>query len=708
MNSLTPLFYPNAIAVIGASRREDAVGRKILACLKSAGFPGAIFPINPKAETIEGLPCFASVESVPSPVDLAILAVPAEQVLSAVDHCHRAQVKAVIVISAGFAEVGEMGRTLQKQLLEKIRHYGMRMIGPNCFGVLNTDPKSPVNASFSSVFAMPGSIAMASQSGAMGLAILSAAKERKMGLSQFVSMGNKADVSSNDLVEHWEKDPRTKVILLYLESFGNPVRFLEIARRVSQKKPILAMKSGRSQSGSRAAGSHTAALAASDVAVDALFHQSGVRRMETIHEMFQVAMALDCQPLPKGNRVAILTNAGGPAILCADACEAASLQVPPLSEDTKVKLRTFLPPTASLTNPVDMIAVATPPAYQQATEILLNASEIDAVIVIHTVIDREVPEGLTDAITTAVAKARKETGNDKPIFFCLMKDSQSLTPLKTNAESIPVYPFPEEAAKALGHMASYAKWRNKIRAEIPKLQIDRSKLAPFLSEREAPSEWLGSSDVQGILRASLIPTISSTLASTPEAAIEAANRCGYPVALKINSRKITHKTEVGGVQLNLENESSVKEAFHRIQIGFERKFPGQKLEGVTVQPMAQKGIELFIGMVRDPLFGPLIGFGLGGIWVEVLSDIRFRLAPLCREDAHEMIHEIRGFRLLEGYRGMAGADITAIEALLLHVSELSTQAPEIQSLDLNPVIALPPGKGCIVVDARIQRYLSPK
>jgi acyl-CoA synthetase (NDP forming) len=615
--------------------------------------------------------------------------------LSVIDECAESGVKALVVITAGFAETDETGRALQKQLVDKVRGYGMRMVGPNCMGLLNADPAVRLNASFSPVFPPSGHIAMSSQSGALGLAILGLAAERHLGISTFVSVGNKADVSGNDLLEYWEVDSNTNVILLYLESFGNPRRFARIARRVSRAKPIIAVKAGRTTAGGRAAGSHTAALAASDVAVDALFRQTGVIRAETLDEMFEIAAALENQPLPAGRRAGIITNAGGPGILCTDACEAGGLIVPELSETTKATLRTFLPGSASLANPVDMIASATSDAYQKTIEAVLPSPDIDALIVLYIPVDRTGSSAVIEAIRAGIRSGREGGGFGKPVFVCMMAGGRQ--PLQLEHETIPTYLFPESAAKVLAKTAVYSDWRSKSLAMVPgftDIRHDQAKEIVKRSIKERGSGWLSVREIQALLDAFRIPQTPGGVAETVDEAVSMARSIGFPVAAKLASCRVLHKSDTGAIQLNLQDESAVRLAFEQLR--------QDGMEGILIQKMIQRGVELMIGVAEDPLFGPLIAFGLGGIHVEIMADVSFRVTPLTDQDAHEMVRGIRGYRLLEGYRGHPPADIAAIEEVLLRISRMVEEIPEIRELDLNPIFALPPGEGCAVVDARIR------
>ncbi len=610
----------------------------------------------------------------------------------------------MIVITAGYAELGGSSGELQKQLLDKVRGYGMRMVGPNCMGVLNTDPNVQMNASFSPVFPPPGRVAMSSQSGALGIAILDFARQRDLGLSTFISVGNKADVSGNDLLQYWEEDPKTDVILLYLESFGNPRRFARLARRVSRSKPIVAVKSGRTLAGKRAAGSHTAAMAASDIAVEALFNQTGVIRAESLEEMFDLAAMLGNQPLPKGRRVGVITNAGGPGILCTDACEANGLSVPELSKRVQASLRKFLPPAASVSNPVDMIASAPPDHYRKTIECVLNADEVDALIVIYIPVMNVHLGPVRTAIAEGIAAARKRNGLNKPILACLMSDKEGST-LTVEKEKIPAYRFPEAPAMVLGKAAGYAEWRKESPGIIPDFEDIDPKAARNICmtalQNRGPG-WLTAQECRDVLKAMRLPLPEGDVAKSADQAAAVAEKVGYPVAVKLASIELVHKTEIGGVRLNLKTADEVKNAFHEIRKGLERSGKVKAMEGVIVQPMISNGIELMVGATEDPSFGPLIAFGLGGIHVEILGDVCFRVNPLTDRDAAQMVRQIRGFKLLEGYRGHPAADLEAIENLLLRISRLVEDVPEITELDLNPIFALPPGQGCMIADTRIK------
>ena len=700
--TLEPLFRPRSIAVVGASRRRDSIGGAVLRNLLEQEFQGPVYPVHRDAAYVQSVAAYATVEEIPGPVDLAIIVVPAAGVLETVEACGKKGVRALVVISAGFKEVGPEGRERERVLLETVRRYGMRLIGPNCLGILNTDPGVRMNATFAPLQPPAGRVAFSSQSGALGLAILDYARELNLGISQFVSVGNKADVSGNDLIEFWAQDDGTDVILLYLESFGNPSKFVQLARRVSREKPIVAVKSGRTVSGALAASSHTGALAGSDAAVDALFHQSGVIRTDTIEELFDTALLLAYQPVPRGKRVAILTNAGGPGIMAADACESAGLELPALSAKTTKALRGFLPAEASVRNPVDMIASARAESYEKALALLVADENVDAVIVIF------VPPLVTGAPDVARAILAGGKGSKKPILSCFMGSHGVPESLKSlNEGHIPSYSFPESAARTLARVADYGRWRAAEPGGTPKLKnvnasAAREVIERFLAGADASTGWLPPDQLLPLLGAYGIRTPALRPAANRGEAAAAAKQIGFPVAMKIKSPDVVHKTDVGGVKLNLHTEEEAAKAFDEIRVALAQKKPDARFEGVTVEPMVSGGIETIVGMSRDPLFGPVVLFGLGGVAVELLRDVAVRVAPITDRDAEEMLAEIRGAPLLDGYRGAAPVDKASLLDLIHRVSRLAADHPEILELDLNPVVAFPGGKSALVLDARVR------
>lgn len=564
--SLSVFFQPHSVAVIGASRKRNTIGAEIVHNLLTSGFTGVVYPVNPRAEAVQAVRAYPSVLDIPDEVDLAIIAVPAERVVRVTDECGRKGVRGMVVISSGFNETGPDGAERERALLAKARSYGMRIVGPNCMGVVNADPGVSLNATFSPVFPTFGNVALLSQSGALGLALLDYSRNLNIGLSTFVSVGNKADVSGNDLIQYWEQDEATRVILLYLESFGNPRKFARLARRISAKKPIVAVKSGRTSAGSRAATSHTGALASLDVASDALFRQAGVIRTETLEGLFDVAALLAHQPLPAGRRVAILTNAGGPGILAADACESYGLEVPPLREETRAALSRFLPPEAGLDNPVDMIASATPEDYRRALRLMMEDGALDSVIVIF------IPPLVTEAerVAEAIREVNREFHGRKTLLACFMSAKGAPAELSCEGNfTIPSYAFPESAALALARVSAHAEWRKKPRGSVPELPADtaagRRVVEECLPQGAGATAWLPAERSARLLDAYGIRSAEVAFAANEEQAIEAGRRIGFPVAVKLASGTITHKSDIGGVALNVGTIAQVRQAFRRIR-----------------------------------------------------------------------------------------------------------------------------------------------
>ncbi|MGA7615506.1 MAG: acetate--CoA ligase family protein [Thermoanaerobaculia bacterium] len=703
VGALDAIFRPRSVAIVGASRRRGAIGAEVLQNVVRSGFEGVVYPVNPTAQFVQSIRAYPTVTSIPDEVDLAVLCVPASLVPTVVDDCIEKKVRGLIILTAGFAEVGEGGRALQNEFVAKLRRNGIRLVGPNCLGVVNTDPEVRLNATFAPTWPPSGSVAFSSQSGALGVAILDYANELGIGVREFVSVGNKADVSGNDLLEYWEEDAAINTILLYLESFGNPKRFLEIARRISRKKPIAVVKSGRTGAGARAASSHTGALASKDVAVDALLEQAGVIRTDTIEELFDMAMLLANQPIPSGNRVAILTNGGGPGIMASDACEHRGLVLPELAPETVSSLRAFLPPEASVRNPVDMVASATASSYERGLRLLLHDPGIDAVIVLF------VPPIMTEAaeVATAICRAAAESHQKKPVLTCLM-GTHGIPPALSSLHEgkIPSYAFPEAAALALSRAVRHGEWLSIPPGEHRVFEVDLDRARRLVTPEggaSAAGTWLGSDRAGDLLTAYGVPILGSRFAPDVDAAVDAAEELGYPVALKLSSETIVHKSDVGGVVLNLKNEKDLRRGFERIRSSIEAHgYPPEAMAGAIVQQMAGAGVEIFVGMSRDPSFGPLIAFGLGGVNVEVWKDVVFRVAPITDRDAREMLERIRAAKLLDGFRGSRPADRDSIVEVLLRVSQMAIDLPSIQELDINPLLARVPGKGSVAVDARIR------
>jgi acetyl coenzyme A synthetase (ADP forming)-like protein len=704
---LDPFFRPRAIAVVGASRRRGTIGAELFHNLLARSFPGPVYPVNHNSDVVQSVRAYSTVADIPGPVDLAVIVLPHQHVLAAIDDCARKGVRAAVVISAGFGETGAEGAALERALGERVRAAGMRLVGPNCLGLLSTEPGHELDATFAPAWPPPGNVAFSSQSGALGLAVLDYARGLGIGISQFASVGNRVDVSTNDLIEHWENDPRTRVILLYVESFGNTRRFMEIARRVSRRKPIVAVKSGRSAAGARAAGSHTGALATSDVAVDALLGQAGVIRADTIEQLFDVAALLANQPPPAGNRVAILTNAGGPAILAADACEAAGLALPAPGEATRAALAALLPPEASLGNPVDMIASASASQYESSLRLLLADPGVDAAMVLY------VPPLVTTAteVAQAVLRAAEGVGKaGKPILACFIghDDVASASAMLREAR-IPVYQFPENAAAALARAVSHGRWLARPEGRPLALppggrEQRRAQVAPRLAPAEAGRpRWLGPDDVAAVLGAYGIRMPRRRVVDSEAAAIAAATEIGWPVALKIVSPTITHKTDVGGVALDLATPEALRAALRGMLDRLATLGRRGEIAGFLVeQQIPRAGVETFLGITEAADFGRLIGFGLGGTEVELQRDVVFRVNPITDVDAGEMLAQLRGAALLTGFRGRPGVDRPAVTDALLGLSALAEDFPQILAVDINPLLARPPGEGAIALDARIR------
>jgi len=687
--SMKPIFAPQSIAVVGASRNAAQLGTQILHNLRDSGFRGSLYAVNPNATEIDLVPCYPSVRSIEGPVDLAVIAVPAKHVESVVDDCVAKGVRALVVITAGFGETGAAGREAEQRILEKVRAAGMRMVGPNCMGVLNTDANVRMHATFSGIFPPRGNVAMSSQSGALGLAILDYARTIGIGFSTFISVGNKVDVSGNDLIQYWAEDPNTDVMLLYLESFGNPRKFGEIARRVGRKKPIVAVKAGRSASGARAASSHTGALAQSDAIVRDLFKQAGVIRTDTLEELFDIASLLANQPLPIGRRVAIMTNAGGPGILAADACEASGLSIAALSEETTAALREFLPSAAGFGNPIDMIASATPEHYARTLKLLLADPNVDSVIIIY------IPVLPTDA--EVVARRIREVANEPHGDKTLVATYMAAAGAPAVLAPVPSFAFPERAVNALARATAYAEWRRRPIGSVRKFDdVDAEQLRAIADRKlAAGGGWLDALDVIAMLHAAGIPSALAESVTSVFDAVQAAMRMGFPVVVKALGPSLLHKTEAGAVKLNLQDEREVRQAYLELQSRL-----GDAMTGALVQQMVPGGVEVMLGATQDPTFGHVVVFGAGGTLVEVLSDVAFRIHPLSDVDAEDIVSEVRAAKLLRGVRGAKPADVDALLDILMRLSTLIDICPEITELDINPLKVLE--TGAIAVDARVK------
>ena len=694
--SIARILAPRSIAVIGASRHSGRIGHELFRNLLEYGFQGPVYPVHPTSGWVAGVRAYASVLEVPDAVDLAVIVIPAPDIPAVVRECAEKGVLGLLIISAGFAESGPAGKAAERELVAAARSNGMRIIGPNCLGVLNTAPTVRMNATFAPARPVAGNVAFLSQSGGLGIELMSRAGELGLGISQFVSVGNKADVSGNDLLQYWADDVQTEVILLYLESFGNPTKFVRLARNVARSKPIVAVKSGRTAAGSRAASSHTAALASPDVAVDALFRQAGVIRVDTLDELLSTAMVLAHQPLPAGRRVAIVSNAGGPGILAADACSGAGLEVAELDAATQDALRSIASAGASVRNPVDLIAGATAGQFEDALRITLEDASIDAVLAIF------VPPLVTRAedVARAIASAADSAG-DKPVVACFLGHSGVPDLLRGEGvrRTIPSFAFPESAAHALGRVADLADWRRRPVGIVPALaRIDgpeaRAVVAAALSA-EPHGSWLDPNAAAVVLGCFGIAVVDFRAVTDAAQAASAAREVGFPVVLKASAPELVHKSDVGGVALDLRDEGSVLRAYEQMA-----RTLGATMTGAVVQPMIAAGVELIVGITQDPSFGPLVLFGLGGVTAELLADRALRLVPVTDEDAHQLVRSLRGSQLLFGYRGRPPVDVDALEDLILRVGALADAVPEIAEMDLNPVVAS--AGGVVAIDVKIR------
>jgi len=701
--NLPALFQPRSVAVIGASNRPASVGRVLFANILMNGFTGMVFPVNMTAKSVLGVKAYRSVLEVSDEIDLAILIVPAVAVPAVLAECGQKKVKAAIVISAGFKELGPTGAALEQAVCDRARSFGIALVGPNCFGLINADPNISLNATFGRVMPRPGNIALVSQSGAIGASALEYAQSESVGLSKFVSIGNKADLNENDMLEYLREDPETDVIMLYLEDLVDPRTFMRLARETtshpSHPKPILAIKSGRTSEGARAASSHTGALAGSDEAYNAFFAQSRIIRVETLSELFAKAAALAYQPAPRGNRVAILTNAGGVGIMATDACVREGLQIAQFTPETKAALQKHLPPTAALANPVDVIGDADARRYEAALRLIVADKNVDGIIPIWT------PTLMAESLEIAqlIATIGKECA--KPILACIQTMGPSADiRQELLKDKIPWYQFPESAARAMAAMAEFSRWSRRpqgtvrnfsdVRPDVVRSTIRKaqSRTPVYLSEPEAHQ----------LLGAYGLPVLDSVLVTTESEARAAAHRIGYPVVIKIVAPDILHKTDFGGVRTNIQNDNQLAAEFAALLATVKSRKPDADIWGVLVQKMApQDGLETIIGMKRDPAFGPILMFGLGGVLVEVLKDVTFRIAPINDLSAESMVTGIKAVKLLQGFRGSPPRDVAKIQECLQRLSQLVTDFEEFDEIDINPLLVYEQGKGALVLDARI-------
>jgi len=696
--SLRNFFCPDSVAVIGAAREEEKVGHAILDNIINSGFKGKLFAINPHADEIHRIQCYPSILNVPVNIDLAIIVIPVQYVLQALEECSRKKVKWAIIISTGFKETGVEGAKRESQLIAKAKEYGIRILGPNCMGIIDTE--CPINATFSDLMPPRGKIGFISQSGALGSSILDWAKTNKIGLSKFVSLGNKADISENDLFDDWEGDENTKVITAYLEGIKNGRQFIKISSRVSKKKPIIIIKSGNTDAGARAVSSHTGTLAGSAKAYEAVFKQTGIIRANTIRDLFNYATAFSYQPLPKGKKVAIITNAGGPGIMATDACEKNNISLTSLSIETLDKLKGFLPEAANFYNPIDILGDAQADRYRKALEVVINDVNVNALIVLLT------PQAMTQPLKTAKAVVEIFNKNDRGITVVtsFIGGSEVAKAVKFLTENnIPSFDIPEEAVDTLKVMMEQSDWKSRLSFPIENFDVDREKVKRVFEHCRVEERLeLGELEAREILKAYGIRVPEAELAPDINAAKEIAKRIGYPLVLKIVSPNILHKTDVGGVRIGIENEKELEESYDDILFHVKRYMPDVNIRGILVQEFIKDKKETIIGISEDPQFGPMIMFGLGGIYVEALKDVSFRIAPLSRHEAGEMIEEVKTVSLLKGTRGEDPSDIESIIEIMLKVSQLIMDFPEIVEMDINPLFVKKQGEGSIAGDVRIR------
>jgi acetyl coenzyme A synthetase (ADP forming)-like protein len=737
--SLEALFAPKSVAVIGASTKPDSLGRAVFKNILFHGYTGVVYPVNPKAKSILGVKAYPSVLDIPDEIDLAVIIVPAIAVANVLEECGRKGVRAAIVISAGFKEIGEEGAQRERELQQIAQRYGITLLGPNCLGIINTDPAVSLNATFAPGMPRQGNIAFISQSGALGIAALEYAQRQKIGLSKFISIGNKADLHENHLLDYLKDDPLSDVILLYVEDLEDPQGFHRLATEITSERPkkipILAIKSGRTLEGAKAATSHTGALAGSDEVYDSIFMQSGVLRVETIEELFDYAIAFAQQPLPQSNRIAIVTNAGGAGILATDAAVRHGVQLAEFTEETVRKLRELLPPTVNVANPVDMTGEPNEQRYETVVRTVLEDPNVAGVVVIaapHILMSLEniarhivravqalTPDPASSPRPNPPAPFPKREGGgsplragegssggkvQKPVLACLMAVTDARPAIEILEEAnIPHYSFPERAARALAAMARYREWVHRPRTEyrvFTDVQIEQARETIARAKRQGRSLLL-EPEAHDVLKAYGFPVLQYRFAKSEDEALHAAREIGYPVVLKIVSPDIAHKVDVGGVKLDIHSDAELRENYRQMLADVQKAKPDARIFGVFVQEFIKGGKETILGLKRDPLFGPLLMFGLGGIYVEALRDVTFRIAPIRELGVHRMIRQIRGFKILEGFRGEPPSDIEAIAECLARLSQLATQLEEIVELDINPLVVFERGRGARVVDARI-------
>ncbi len=698
MNVLDKIMKPKSIAVIGASTKPKTIGSEIMQRLRDYKFNGNIYPVNPKGGIIEGFQAYTSIKEVPSEVDLAVIVVNSKFVLDTIDQCHEKGIKGLCIITAGFKETGKEGAELERQLLQKVRDYGMRCVGPNCLGVLNTNDSVKMDATFAESLPVKGDIGFVSQSGALGGGILNILKDLNLGFAQFVSIGNQADINAETMLEYWENDDDVKQILLYMESIQNPQNFRKLASRITKKKPILALKAGRSAAGASAASSHTGSLAGADKAAAALLKQSGVIREFSLKNLFANAKAFSNCPIPKGNRVAIITNSGGPGIMATDAVCESGMQMAKITDETKEKLRSFLPAAASVKNPIDMIASAPIEHYKQTLETVLEDENVDMIAVIYLPF-----LGLKDIDVAQALMEIKAKNPQKPIIGVFMTTSDFFVKISNMDVNMPFYMYAEEAAEAMTRLDEQRRWMETPQGSIPSFNVDKAKVETIIKNSlKEGRDQLTTLESIDVLEAYGIRACKYGLATNEEEVAKLGNQIGYPVVMKMTSKTTSHKTDVGGVVVNIKDEAQLRNEYKALLQRLEAKGLLEGLEGVIIQEMVKGSREMVCGIATDPQYGPMMMFGLGGVFVEVMKDVTFRIAPLTDNDAMDMIKSVKAYKLLEGARGTTPAQIGQIQETLLRLSQLVSDYKFIDELDINPLlISEKTGEG-IAVDGRIK------
>ena len=698
MQRLDHIMKPRSIAVIGASTKAHTIGSDIMKRLQEYGFTGPIYPVNPKGGVIEGLQAYPTVLDVPSDVDLAIVVVNSMFVLQTIDQCHEKGIKGLVIITAGFKETGPEGLKAEQALLEKIRAYGMRCVGPNCLGVVNTHPSIRMDGCFAEALPERGDIGFVSQSGALGGGILNILKDLNLGFAQFISIGNQADINAETAMEYWENEEDVKQILLYMESIQNPANFRRLATRISKKKPILALKAGRSAAGASAASSHTGSLAGADMAADALLRQSGVIREFSLKNLFATAKMFSNCPLPKGDRVAIMTNSGGPGIMATDAVCEYGMQMAQLSDETKAKLRSFLPAAASVKNPVDMIASAPLEHYRQTLETLLADENVDMIMAIYLPF-----LGLKDIDVAKALMEIKAQNPEKPIVGVFMTNNEFFKQLADMDVNMPFFMYAEEAVDGMNRLNQQRLWVEKPIGEEVRFDVDQARARAIMAEAVAEGrDQLSTRESIDVLEAYGVRVCQAGFARTEDEAVAIADRIGYPIVMKMTSKTTSHKTDVGCVRVNIGSADALRAQYQDLVAKLEERGLLEGLEGVIIQEMVKGSREMVCGIATDPQYGPQLMFGLGGVFIEVMKDVTFRIAPITDVDAHEMVRSVKAYKLLQGARGTTPAQIDQIESTLLRLSQLVSDFTFIDELDINPLIISEKNGEAIAVDGRIK------